>query len=168
VPEAVPTATEAVAQLYAAHYSALVRLGVLLLRDQAAAEDVVQDAFCELHRRWPKLRDHEKAAGYLRTSVVNRSRSVHRRRLVAARHTPGAPEDAPGADVALTSAERRGAVLAALAALPERQREVLALRYYLDLSEQQIAEMLGISRGSVKTHASRAAAALRASLEEHR
>ena len=163
-----PTATEALAALYAAHYTALVRLGVLLLRDPATAEDVVQDAFVDLHRHWSRLRDQEKAAAYLRTAVVNRSRSVHRRRAVAAKHPPAAPGDVPGADVTVTATERRDAVLAALAALPARQREVLALRYYLDLSEQQIADTLGISRGSVKTHASRGAAALRASLEEHR
>lgn len=154
--------------LYAGHFTALVRLATLLLRDQGEAEQVVQDAFLDLHQRWARLREPEKALGYLHTSVVNRSRSVLRHRKVVARRPDTAPGDAPGADVEVDTRARRDVVLKALAELPERQREVLVLRYYRDLSEAQIAATLGISPGSVKTHASRGAAALRSTLEEHR
>ena len=74
--------------------------------------------------------------------------------------------EAPGADDAALASERRTKVLSALRELPQRQREVIALRYYLDLSEEDIATTLGISRGAVKSHASRGAATLRTLLEE--
>ncbi len=162
------TADEALEQLYAAHWRQLVRLSVLLVRDQGIAEEVVQDAFVAVHARWSRLRDPDKALAYLRQTVVNRSRSALRHRAVVERHAAreGAPADAPGADDSALATERRAAVLDAMRALPQRQREVLALRYYLDLSEAEIADALGISRGAVKSHASRGAAALRTLLEE--
>jgi RNA polymerase sigma factor (sigma-70 family) len=98
--------------------------------------------------------------------VVNRSRSVLRHLKVVAQHPSEAPLDAPGADHDLLGGVRRRAVIAALAQLPRRQREVLALRYYLDLSEREIAETLRISQGAVKSHASRGAAALRRHLSQ--
>jgi RNA polymerase sigma-70 factor (sigma-E family) len=159
-------ADAAVEELYATHYRRLVRLSVLLVRDVGTAEEVVQDSFVAMHGRWGRLREPDKALAYLRQTVVNRSRSVLRRRTVAARHLGSPPADHPGADEATVAAERRTEVLDALRALPTRQREVLALRYYLDLSEAQIAETLGISRGAVKSHASRGAASLRLLLEE--
>jgi RNA polymerase sigma-70 factor (sigma-E family) len=157
------TADEAVEQLYAAHWARLVRLSVLLVRDTGTAEEVVQDAFVAVHGRWDKLREPDKALAYLRQAVVNRSRSALRHHGVVTRHAARETEPlpAPGADEATLDSDRRGAVLDALRALPRRQREVLALRYYLDLSEAEIADTLGISRGSVKAHASRGAAALR-------
>jgi len=158
-------ADEAVTQLYAAHYRSLVRLGALLLRDTAVAEEVVQDAFVAMHGAWRRLQDPDRALAYLRQSVVNGARSALRRREVATRLAPRpAPHEASaehGALVALEHAE----VLAALRTLPDRQREVLVLRYYVDLSEADIAEALGISRGAVKSHASRGMAALRTALE---
>jgi RNA polymerase sigma-70 factor (sigma-E family) len=154
-------ADTALEELYAGHYTALVRLAVLLLRDQGLAEDVVQDSFVAVHRRWDRI-DPDKAPAYLRQTVVNRSRSALRHRAVTARHRPDPMPPAAAADDTLLRAERRATVLDALATLPVRQREVLALRYYLDLSEAEIADTLGISRGAVKSHASRGAAALRA------
>jgi RNA polymerase sigma-70 factor (sigma-E family) len=165
-----PTAEEtaidadtALEQLYAGQYAGLVRLAVLLLRDQPLAEDVVQDSFVALHRHWERV-DPAAAPAYLRRTVVNRSRSALRHRGVVARHRPepiaaGVPADEP-----VLRQEHRARVLDALAILPTRQREVLVLRYYLDLSEADIATTLGISRGAVKSHASRAAEALRRSL----
>lgn len=158
------TADAALEQLYAAHWRQLVRLSVLLVRDQGLAEEIVQDAFVAVHGRWSRLRDPENALAYLRQAVVNRSRSALRHRAVVARHAASVravdtPDPTPDTD-------RREAVLDALRALPDRQREVLALRYYLDLSEAEIADTLGISRGAVKSHASRGAAALRALLQE--
>jgi RNA polymerase sigma-70 factor (sigma-E family) len=160
-------ADTAVDQLYATHYRRLVRLSVLLVRDVETAEEVVQDAFVAMHGRWRSLREPDQGLAYLRQAVVNRSRSVLRRRGVQARHAAAAPAvvpHRPGADQDALAAERRSAVLDALRALPGRQREVLALRYYLDLSEAEIASTLGISRGAVKSHASRGAAALRATM----
>jgi RNA polymerase sigma-70 factor (sigma-E family) len=162
-------ADTAVEELYASHYRQLVRLSVLLVRDVGTAEEVVQDSFVAMHGRWRGLRDQDKALAYLRQTVVNRSRSVLRRRTVATRHlnaTLTQEGHEPGADDAAVATERRRQVLGALGELSDRQREVLVLRYYLDLSEAQIAETLGISRGAVKSHASRGAAALRPLLEE--
>ena len=160
-------ADRAITVLYTAHYRHLVRIAGLLLSDFSAAEEVVQDAFVGLHRNWGRLRDADRAAAYLRQSTVNGARSAGRRRATATRHAPtlAARTDIP--DPAGAIAER-SVVLAALAALPERQREVLVLRYYGDLSEADIADSLGISRGAVKTHASRAMAALRPTLEQTR
>lgn len=162
-------ADAAVDALYAAHWRRLVRLSVLLVGDVGTAEEVVQDAFVALHGRWGRLRDPDRAAAYLRQSVVNRSRSVLRHRGVVDRHAARErrPDDASPADAPLLDDERRARVLAALRALPRRQREVLALRYYLDLSEADIADTLRISRGAVKSHASRGSAALRTLLEGH-
>ncbi len=158
-------ADRAVAELYAAHWRRLVRLAVLLVRDLATAEEVVQDAFIATARRWERLRDHDRAAAYLRQSVVNRARSELRHRGVVERHAEAEAtrplRAAPGADVQALATERRTAVLDALRELPDRQREVLALRHYLELSEAEIADALGISRGAVKTHASRGSARLR-------
>jgi RNA polymerase sigma-70 factor (sigma-E family) len=159
-------ADTAVEQMYATHYRRLVRLSVLLVRDVETAEEVVQDSFVAMHRRWRALREPENGLAYLRQTVVNRSRSVLRRRGVQARYTPPVVPDGAGADEDALATERRGAVLDALRALPARQREVLALRYYLDLSEADIAETLGISRGAVKSHASRGVVALRTLMED--
>jgi len=162
-------ADTALEQLYAAHWRQLVRLSVLLVRDVATAEEIVQDAFVAVHDRWSRLRDHDRALAYLRQAVVNRSRSALRHRGVVARHAARetAPRDVPGAEENALAADRRGAVLDAMRELPDRQREVLALRYYLDLSEAQIADALGISRGAVKSHASRGAATLRSLLSDY-
>ena len=166
------TPDDAVERLYTAHYRQLVRLSVLLVRDQETAEEVVQDAFVALHRTWRGIRDPHAGLAYLRQAVVNRSRSVLRHRAVEHRHlTSAAAQEAaatpslPGADDAVVRRAHRAAVLDALQQLSERQREVLVLRYYLDLDEAGIAEALGISRGAVKSHASRGAAALRTLLE---
>lgn len=161
-------ADRAIEQLYAAHWRQLVRLSVLLVRDLGQAEEIVQDVFVATHGRWSKLRDPDKAVAYLRQGVVNRSRSALRHRGVVERHLASAspPDDEPGADEQVLQTARRRVVLNALATLPQRQREVVALRYYLDLSETDIATTLGISRGSVKSHASRGLAALRPLLED--
>jgi RNA polymerase sigma-70 factor (sigma-E family) len=159
-------ADAAVEELYAAHYRRLVRLSVLLVRDVETAEEVVQDSFVAMHGRWGSLREPDRALAYLRQAVVNRSRSVLRHRGVESSYIPPVARDRPAAEDDALVSERRGVVLDALRALPERQREVLALRYYLDLSETEIAAALGISRGAVKSHASRGVAALRTVMED--
>jgi RNA polymerase sigma-70 factor (sigma-E family) len=141
--------------LYREHRMRFVRLAVLLVDDPATAEDVVQEAFTGLHRHWSRLRDEHAALGYLRTAVVNGSRSVLRRRRTAREYTPPHTADARSAEsLAMLSAEHQ-AVVSALSKLPRRQREVLVLRYYGGLSEAEIAEATGISRGTVKSTASR-------------
>jgi RNA polymerase sigma-70 factor (sigma-E family) len=152
-------------QLYDEHYVRLVRLGVLLLGDAGRAEEVVQDSFVAVVQRWDRL-EVANLPAYLRQTVVNRSRSVLRHRKVVAAHPSEVPAHGPGADHELLRGVRRRAVIDALAGLPRRQREVLALRHYLDLSEREIAETLRISPGAVKSHASRGSAALRRALSE--
>lgn len=166
---AMSDADAALESLYVAHWDQLVRLSVLLVRDLGQAEEVVQDAFVELHKRWARLDDPDRAPAYLRQTVVNRSRSALRHRGVVQRHLARQHriDDAAPADEPVLADSRRRAVLDALQRLPRRQREVLALRYYLDLSESEIAETLGISRGAVKSHASRGSAALRPLLAPH-
>jgi RNA polymerase sigma-70 factor (sigma-E family) len=159
-------ADEAVTQLYAAQYRALVRLATLLLRDVGAAEEVVQDSFVAMHGSWRRLRDHDRALAYLRQAVVNRSRSALRHRTVVQRHAPAPMPDHESAEHGALEALEREEVIRALHRLPRRQREVLVLRYYVDLSEAQIAEAIGISRGAVKSHASRGMATLRLNLEQ--
>jgi len=155
-------------QLYAQHWTGLVRLAYLLLHDRGVAEEVVQDAFVAMHATWSSLREPEKALAYLRRAVVNRARSVQRRRAVADKHLRrGLGErwrDAPDAAQPTLEEAEASLVWQALAALPRRQREVLVLRYYLDLSEAEIAQTLGLSKGSVKAHASRGSARLRTQL----
>ena len=158
-------ATQAVTEIYSTHYRSLVRLAVLLVRDVATAEEVVQDSFVAMHGAWRRLRDSDKALSYLRQSVVNRSRSVLRHRVVVDRNAPKPAPDMPSAEQGALSLLERSAVIAALRTLPARQREALVLKFYADLSEAQIATTMGISRGAVKSHTARAITALRAVLE---
>lgn len=161
------SADEAVTHLFSSHYHQLVRLAVLLTDDPGTAEEIVQDAYVALHARWGRLRDPDKAIAYLRQTVVNRSRSALRHRSVVNRflRRQRPPADAPGADVEALAGETHAQVLAAVAALPARQREALVLRYYAELSEAEIAAAMGVSQGAVKSHTARAMAALRRTLE---
>lgn len=158
-------AQAAVATLYQQHWVGLLRLAVLIVDDRQAAEDVVQDAFSELYRRWP-LRESEAALAYLRAAVVNRSRSVLRRRKVARLYSP--PHQAPSASAesAAVLSEERSQVQEALHSLPRRTREVLVLRYYLDLPFGEIAQILGIGESSARAASSRGLATLTERLKE--
>ena len=157
------TADEAVALLFAAHYRELVRLAALLMHDAAAAEDVTQDAYVALHANWRRVRDADKALAYLRASVLNKARSALRRRSVVTRYLAAAPPPGtvPSAEAGALGVLQHEEVLAAIRRLPVRQREAIVLRYYADLSEAQIADAMGVSRGAVKSHAARGMAALR-------
>jgi RNA polymerase sigma-70 factor (sigma-E family) len=163
------SASRQVTELYQAHALGLARLALVMLGDAAAAEDVVQDAFLGLYRRWDRLADPAVAQSYLRTSVLNGCRTALRRR---ARHgvlSDGADARAAAAlagpslesaEATVTRSEEHRAVLAAIRRLPARQREALVLRYYLDLTEDQAAEAMRVSRGTVKSATSRAVAAV--------
>jgi len=155
-----------ISELYQAHALTLVRAAKLLVGDQPSAEDVVQDAFLGLYRALPRLRDHEDVLPYLRTAVINQSRSVLRARRRALRRRVQHEPPACSAESAAMLGEDRRAVLAAVARLPRRAREVLVLRYYLGLPDQEIAAALGVSRGTVSSTASRALAALGRDLRE--
>ena len=163
--ESGPTPDEALALLFHRSYLPLVRLAACLMGDQAQAEDVVQDAFLSLQRHRSTLRDAGAAEAYLRSAVVNGSRSqvrrVVRERL---RRRPAAVPDASSEDRAVERDEH-ARVFAAVQSLPGRQREVLVCRYYLDLSEAETARLLEISTGSVKRHAHRAVKAVQTRVE---
>jgi len=151
----------AISQLYEQERHGLLRVALLLVGDRGVAEDLVQEAFVALQRRWDSLSDHSTAAGYLRVCVVNGARSVRRRWAVARRHLSSAePASEPGADAAVLLAEEHRAVVLAVRRLPRRQQQVIVLRYWSDMSETQIADTLRISPGTVKSSASRALAAI--------
>src|SRR6202050_1585017 len=160
-----PAADQAMVRLYRRNFNGLVRLASVVLRDTATAEEVVQDAFINMHRGWHRLRDEENALAYLRQAVVNRARSVLRHRVIVERNAPKAMPDLPSAEDGAISMFERSAVIDALRDLPGRQGEPLILRYYADLSEAEIAAAMGISKGSVKSHTARGMTALRAALE---
>lgn len=141
-------------ELYLAHFAALVRLAVLLLDEPAAGEDVVQEAYIRVASARRHLRNPDAALAYLRRTVLNLSRSEMRRRMTAARHLPSVSSPEAGRDE-LHDLVERDALVSALRALPRRQREAVALRYYADLSEAQTAEVMGVSVGTVKSQTSR-------------
>lgn len=158
-------AGQAVSALYQAHALSLVRLAVIMTGDRASAEDIVQDAFLGLYRRWNSLPDTSQPLAYLRASVLNGCRTALSRR---SRNGTAAVVEPPGESAeahALLSEEQR-AVASAIRRLPDRQREALVLRYYLDMSEEQTARAMGISRGTVKSATSRALAAVGRLLRE--
>lgn len=157
-----------VTALHRAHYRDLVRLAGLLLHDRGASEEVVQDAFVRLHTGWFRLRDPERAAAWLRSAVLNGARSRLRHADVRRRHDRADVRTAASAEDDALVADVHGRVLAALQQLPPRQREAVVLRYYLDLSEAQMADAMGVSRGSVKTHLHRGLAVLHELLEGER
>jgi RNA polymerase sigma-70 factor (sigma-E family) len=163
---AVWAAADVVTEIYHGHYHSLVRLAVLLVHDVQTAEEVVQDAFEAMHLASRRLRDSERALQYLRQTVVNKSRSVLRHRKVVDLHAPKPAPDEPSAEHAALAILERSAVAAALRALPERQREAIALRYYADFSEADIAKAMGISKGAVKSHTARAMASLKMMLTQ--
>jgi RNA polymerase sigma-70 factor (sigma-E family) len=157
-------AGQAVTALYQSHALGLTRLAFVMLGDRPAAEDVVQDAFCALYRAWDRLAEHDHALGYLRVSVINGCRTAIRRNRRVLRPQIVRPAESAEAN-ALLGEEQRAAV-AALRRLPPRQREAIVLRYYADLPESEIADVMGISRGTVKSTTARALAALGRILRE--
>jgi RNA polymerase sigma-70 factor (sigma-E family) len=153
-----------VTALYRAYATGLVRLAMLMLADQQSAEDVVQDAFLGLYRRWGSLSDPAKALVYVRSSVLNGCRTVLRRR---SRRFPSVLEpDAESAEALALLGEEHREVLAALRRLPARQREAVVLRHCLGLSEDETAQAMKISRGTVKSASSRGIATLARILKE--
>jgi RNA polymerase sigma-70 factor (sigma-E family) len=155
----------AVSALYAAHALGLIRLAHIMLGNRQAAEDVVQESFIGLYRRWSHLDDQVKALAYVRSSVLNGCRSQLRRKPAVELDWADGPS-AISAESAVLTAEERRDVIRALRRLPARQREVLALRYYLDLPDDQIAAAMTIGRSTVRSAAHRGLAALGRALRE--
>jgi len=166
MPQPAEAADQALDDLYREHALALTRFALMLVGDRATAEDVVQEAFLGLYRAWCGLTDRSNLLGYLRTAVLNGSRSVHRHRTRARLLRVSYDPPAWSAEAAAIDGEDRRQVLAAVARLPRRQREVLALRYYLDLGEQEVAATLGITRGTVSSTTASALSALARQLGE--
>jgi RNA polymerase sigma-70 factor (sigma-E family) len=159
VPDRAGGAEAAVGALYRAQAVGLIRLAYLMLGDRAAAEDVVQDAFFGLYRNWARLADPSGALAYVRSSVLNGCRTALRRRVLGRRLTEYQPPSG-SAEAAVLSREERQEVLRAVRRLPDRQREALVLRFYLDLPDPEIARVMGIRPGTVRSATHRALKAL--------
>lgn len=159
-------ADQLVTELYRLEASNLVRLARFFVDDRDAAEDLVQEAFIRLARAAGRINDRERAPAYLRSIVLNLARDHNRRGLVSLRHRPASEPEGPSLEdlVAIRADQRR--VIEALRGLPHRQRVSLVLRYYLELGVSEIADSLGISPNSVKTHLQRGLRALAAELGE--
>jgi RNA polymerase sigma-70 factor (sigma-E family) len=155
-------------QAFRLHRAELVRVAAFILGDRGTAEDVVQDVFVRVHERAEMLSGDPQY--YLRAAVINGCRSTLRRWRLIRRHAERQEQQSQCPPLTTEEAtlldEDRRRVLAALAALPQRRREVLVLRYYLEMSEAEIAATLGISPGTVKSTAARGLAALARQLRE--
>ncbi|GAA2518721.1 SigE family RNA polymerase sigma factor [Streptomyces gobitricini] len=159
------TTVDHLTETYRAHYRSLLGLAALLLDDTASCEDVVQEAFIRVHSARRRVRDPEKTLAYLRQTVVNLSRSALRRRILGLKLLSKPMPDMASAEEGAYDQLERDALIKAMRGLQRRQREVLVLRYFADMTEAQVAETLGISLGSVKAYGSRGIAALRVAME---
>jgi RNA polymerase sigma-70 factor (sigma-E family) len=156
---------EGVESLFRSEYARLLRLATLLVDDRWTAEELVQEAFLQLFKHRTHV-NSEAASFYLRAAVINLSRSRLRRIAVSRRAHRQMTSEPDRVDDGIETADHDRAVLDAIRALPRRQRECVALRYYLDLSEAEIAVTLGITAGTVKSHTHRARQSLARTLEE--
>ncbi|MEE8375094.1 MAG: sigma-70 family RNA polymerase sigma factor [Acidimicrobiia bacterium] len=159
-----------VAQLFDEEGTALVRLARLFTDDRNAAEDLVQEAFIRLHKSAHRIHNPEKAAPYLRSIVINLARDHNRRGLMSLRHQEAAPAgtDADAPEDRLLLDEEQTLLLDEVRVLSPRQRDCIFLRFYLELSEREIADVLSISPNSVKTHCRRGLASLRKTIGDER
>lgn len=145
--------------LYEEHFRSLVKLASMYVDDIETAEEVTQDAFVKMLSGKYRV-EAGKEAAYLRSVVLNGARSRLRKRRVRRLHDPGPAATAPSAEIGGVQGAEQQRILLAMRNLSEKQSAVLILRYYLDLSEAEIAETLGMARGSVKSHAHRGLAKL--------
>ncbi len=155
----------AVGELYQATAVGLIRLAHVILADRPAAEDVVQEAFYNLYRRWDRLAEPDRAQQYVRASVVNGCRSVLRRRAVSRRRVVYELPSASAEAAVLGHAERDDLVRA-IDRLPRRQREALVLRFYLNLPDDEIAQLMGVGLTTVRSTMHRALTSLGHTLKE--
>ena len=159
--DARPGRDEALSRLFEVHYADTVRLAFYLTGSWPVAEDLAQEAFVRLWRRWGRLRDHHAALGYLRTTVVNLSRSALRRRLLELRHQQTSSQEEHEVDPVA-----RLDIARALAGLPAGKRACVVLRHLVDLSVEETAAVLGISTGSVKSQTHKGLRLLEAALSD--
>ncbi|MFI7274284.1 SigE family RNA polymerase sigma factor [Streptomyces sp. NPDC049879] len=162
------TTIDFLTETYRAHYRSLLGLAALLLDDTASCEDVVQEAFIRVHSARSRVRDPEKTLAYLRQTVVNLSRSTLRRRILGLKLLSKPLPDMASAEEGAYEKLERADLIKAMRGLQRRQREVLVLRYFADMTEAEVAKTLGISAGSVKAYGSRGIAALRVAMEDAR
>jgi RNA polymerase sigma factor (sigma-70 family) len=159
----------AIHALFRDEAAGLVRLGYCLVGDRDLAEDAVQEAFIGLYRNWNQVRDRASLRSYLRAAVINQCRTAQRRlvraRVLRERLSRGLAGSPDGDAVASDDALR---VFALVKRLPQRQREVVVCRYYLDLSEAQTAALLELEVGTVKRHGHRAIGRLQREMEAGR
>jgi RNA polymerase sigma factor (sigma-70 family) len=162
-----PASVEAISltRLFAEEHARLVKLATALTQNFDDAQDVVQDAFAGLQRKQAMLEDPARAAGYLRVSVINGARSLHRRRALFRRHAKADLPVSPAADGPVLLGEEYRRVVDAVRRLPRRQQQVVVLRYWSELPDREIAMVLGISEVSVRSTVSRAIQALATKLE---
>ncbi|MFF1557838.1 SigE family RNA polymerase sigma factor [Streptomyces sp. NPDC058279] len=159
------TTVDHLTETYQVHYRSLLGLAALLLDDTASCEDVVQEAFIRVHSARNRVRDRDKTLAYLRQTVVNLSRSALRRRILGLKLLSKPMPDMASAEEGAYDRLERDDLIKAMRGLQRRQREVLVLRYFADMTEAQVAETLGVSLGSVKAYGSRGIAALRVAME---
>jgi RNA polymerase sigma factor (sigma-70 family) len=162
-------AAATVSALYDAHAVSMIRIAVIMLGDRAAAEDVVQDAFFGLYRNWGKLSDRANAVTYVRSAVLNGCRDALKRQARRDRRDRASAlswQAVGSAETLALIGEDHRLILAAVRRLPGRQRETLLCRFYLEMSEEETARAMGVSRGTVKSATSRAIAALGRMLKE--
>ncbi|WP_165986057.1 SigE family RNA polymerase sigma factor [Streptomyces sp. YIM 98790] len=162
------TTVDHLTETYQEHYRSLLGLAALLLDDPASCEDVVQEAFIRVHSARRRVRSREKTLAYLRQTVVNLSRSTLRRRILGLKLLTKPMPDMASAEEGAYEQLERADLIKAMRGLQRRQREVLVLRYFADMSEAEVARALGISAGSVKAYGSRGIAALRVAMEATR
>lgn len=143
-----------------ARQAALYRTAYLLAGDHAGAEDLLQNAFAKLYLTWDRVRDHGALDGYVRRIMVNEHNSLWRRAWKRHEHSTDRLPESGTHDV--YDDGTGGALWSYVRTLPPKQRSVVVLRYYEQLSEAETADVLGISVGTVKSQASRALAGLRA------
>jgi RNA polymerase sigma-70 factor (sigma-E family) len=156
-----PGRDEALSRLFEAHYADTVRLAFYLTGSWTVGEDLAQEAFVRLWRRWGGLRDPHAALGCLRTTVVNLSRSALRRRLLELRHQQAISQEGHDSDPVA-----RLDVARAVAALPAGKRACVVLRHLVELSVEETAAVLGISTGSVKSQTHKCLRLLEAALSD--
>jgi RNA polymerase sigma-70 factor (sigma-E family) len=152
-------------QFVASHVDDLLRTAYLIVWDEVEAEDLVQDCLLKVARRWPRIRRMEQPQAYARRILVNLAIDGSRARARRRSELQSGVAAIPIAIEPLTALDIRAELLQALAQLPARQRAVLVLRYFNDLTEAQVADVLGCPAGTVKSSASRGLARLREALQ---
>ncbi|MEA2435057.1 MAG: hypothetical protein QOG54_2514 [Actinomycetota bacterium] len=140
-----------VAALFNKHYTPMCRLAFVILGDSALAEEIVMEALLKTFSGWRRIRDHERAEFYLKRAVVNLCRSRIRRKMVEQRASALMDRSAAISTWDPSQSDTRRAVWDAVRKLPERQRASVVLRYFEDLPEAEIAEVLDCSVGTVKS-----------------